>query len=59
LVNLYCYSQNKKNYTEEAVPGNPPALTHPTAGAFVDLDNNLVAGMTHIMILQIIFLNKF
>lgn len=43
---MFTYSQNKKNYTEETVVGNLSALTHPTAGAFVDLNNDLVAGMT-------------
>ncbi|XP_061162912.1 T-cell immunomodulatory protein-like [Saccostrea echinata] len=41
----WIFHQNVKNYTEEAVPGNPPALSHPTAGAFVDIDNNLVADL--------------
>lgn len=42
--NFVC-SKDTKNYTVEPVPGSLPALTHPTAGAFVDIDGDLAAGM--------------
>lgn len=38
-------SKDTKNYTVQPVPGSLPALTHPTAGAFVDIDGDLAAGM--------------
>lgn len=41
---FFC-SKDTKNYTVQPVPGSLPALTHPTAGAFVDFDGNLAAGM--------------
>lgn len=41
---FFC-SKDTKNYTVQPVPGHLPALTHPTAGAFVDFDGNLAAGM--------------
>lgn len=42
--NFVC-SKDTKNYTVQPVPGSLPALTHPTAGAFVDIDGDLAAGM--------------
>lgn len=41
---FFC-SKDTKNYTVQPVPGSLPALTHPTAGAFVNFDGNLAAGM--------------
>lgn len=42
--NFVC-SKDTKNYTVQPVPGSLPTLTHPTAGAFVDIDGDLAAGM--------------
>lgn len=42
--NFVC-SKDTKNYTVQPVPGSLPAFTHPTAGAFVDIDGDLAAGM--------------
>lgn len=43
--NIFFCSKDTKNYTVQQVPGSLPALTHPTAGVFVDFDGNLAAGM--------------
>lgn len=44
LLEFVC-SKDTKNYTVQPVPGSLPTLTHPTAGAFVDIDGDLAAGM--------------
>ncbi|XP_022344264.2 T-cell immunomodulatory protein-like [Crassostrea virginica] len=41
----WTFHQNVKNYTTQPVAGSLPALTHPTAGAFVDLNSNMVADL--------------
>ena len=50
LISSFFPSQNVKNYTTQPVPGSLPALTHPTAGAFVDLNSNMVAGINYIIL---------
>ncbi|XP_052712259.1 T-cell immunomodulatory protein-like [Crassostrea angulata] len=39
----WIFHKDTKNYTVQPVPGSLPALTHPTAGAFVDIDGDLAA----------------
>lgn len=55
--NFVC-SKDTKNYTVQPVPGSLPTLTHPTAGAFVDIDGDLAAGMDMNIQLQFIDLIK-
>lgn len=49
---FFVCSKDTKNYTVQPVPGSLPALTHPTAGAFVDIDGDLAAGMDRKMEVQ-------
>ena len=55
ISSFFFPSQNVKNYTTQPVPGSLPALTHPTAGAFVDLNSNMVAGINYIILYKLKF----